>query len=112
MLATPRPIFTPLETVRKAPTAATMPAMPSTTGCALSDSEVRPRATQVKPWAAASVAGRMASPMLRIESSTAWPSSVQCCADVSRRSARFLSRIPVAFCESAFSSLYSPRFCA
>ncbi|MNP43114.1 hypothetical protein D3C76_1369140 [compost metagenome] len=78
MLNTPRPIFTALAAVMNATTAAVMPAIPSTTGWALSDIEVKPRATHVKPLAAASVAGRIASPMLRIESSTAWPNSAQC----------------------------------
>ncbi|MNP62858.1 hypothetical protein D3C76_1581870 [compost metagenome] len=78
----------------------------------LSDSVVMPWATAVSPFAAMSVAGRMASPMLRMASSTAWNVSAHCWDDVSRRSARFLSRMPVAFCESAFRSAYRPRFCA
>ncbi|MNN51481.1 hypothetical protein D3C81_1661170 [compost metagenome] len=78
----------------------------------LSDSVVMPWATAVSPFAAMSVAGRIASPMLRMASSTAWAVSVQACLEVSRRSARFLSKMPLAFCESALSSAYSPRFCA
>ena len=111
MLNTPRPILNALDAVLSARMAATVPAMPVTTAGNLSDRSVMPRATAVSPLAAMSVAGRMASPMLRIASSAAWTVSAHCCAEVSRRSARFLSRMPEALRESAFSSSYSPRFC-
>ena len=111
MLSTPLPILNALDAVLNARIAATTPAMPVTTAGKLSDSVVTPRATAVSPFAAISVAGRIASPMLRIASSAAWTVSAHCCAEVSRRSARFLSRMPEAFLESAFSSSYRPRFC-
>ncbi|MNP44533.1 hypothetical protein D3C76_1383980 [compost metagenome] len=104
MLKTPRPIFSALDAVMKAITAAVMPPMPSTTDGNPSANLVKPRATVVTPVATISVAGRMASPMLRMASSIDWTVSAHCCAEVSRRSARFLSRIPEAFLESAFSS--------
>ena len=94
--------------MKPAPSAVT----PSTSGEADSVTRVRERATHVRPWAAISVAGRMASPMARMLSSTACPISAHICAEVSRRSARFLSRMPVASLASVFSFSYKPRLAA
>ncbi|MNJ39395.1 hypothetical protein D3C77_342650 [compost metagenome] len=112
MLATPRAILRPLSIVFSATNPAPAVARPSTTVCDPSDKLVSPCATALMPLATRSVAGRMASPILRMASLTACPVSAHICAEDSRRSARFLSRMPAAFFESFFSCSYNPRFAA
>ncbi|MNJ56136.1 hypothetical protein D3C77_516660 [compost metagenome] len=112
MLTAPRATLKALAAVKSAMSAAPTAVMPNTTDCEPSDKLVNPWATVLMPLATRSVAGRMASPMLRIASLTACPVSAHICAEDSRRSARFLSRIPEAFFESCFSCSYSPRLAA
>ncbi|MNL68258.1 hypothetical protein D3C87_1929580 [compost metagenome] len=85
--------------------------MPITSLGDSSDSLVKPLATVVKPLASASVTGRMASPTLRKASLPAWIVSLHFCDEVSRRSDRFLSRMPEAPAASFFSCSYSALFC-
>ena len=74
-------------------------------------SEVMPLATVVSPSATPSVIGRIASPTERMASSIDCAISAHFCDEVSRRSARFLSRMPVASRDSRFSWPYSSLFC-
>ncbi|RMU72405.1 hypothetical protein ALP24_200101 [Pseudomonas syringae pv. aptata] len=77
----------------------------------LSLTVVMPWATVFKPCATASVAGLIASPTLRMASLAACESSAHFCDEPSRRSARFLSRMPDALRDCDFRSLYSCLFC-
>ena len=100
-------LSSPLSATNPPPTAA----IAVTTPGALSDSEVMPLVTLVSPCATVSVTGRRASPTLRMASSIDWAISAHFCDDASRRSLRFLSRMPVASRESFLSWLYSALFC-
>ncbi|KUR40749.1 hypothetical protein PST407_03883 [Pseudomonas syringae pv. tomato] len=97
MLSSPLPILNTPAADFSASNPPPIEAMASTTGLEVSESDVNSLAVAVIPFATASVTGRIASPMLRIESLTAWNVSAQICDDVPLRSARFLSRIPEAF---------------
>ncbi|MCY1446265.1 hypothetical protein D9M71_628190 [compost metagenome] len=103
-LSKPRPILTAATTLRRARRPAPIAARPITSDGALSVKVVTLRATVVKPLARASVAGRIASPTLRSASLPAWAISAHFCEEVSRRSARFLSRIPLALAAPFFRS--------
>ena len=105
MFSSPLLILIVLTIAFKATSPAPSVAIPATTPGALSVSDVMPLVSLVSVSATVSVTGRSASPTLRMASSIDWAISAHFCDDDSRRSARFLSRIPEASRESFLSWL-------